>query len=145
MIFIAALILALANIAWATHVTLWGGVGYYIPALLIIAASAMDIPLLVLLLVVLGVTQFYVPLTMAMFLGIVSISLLANVIFRVWIHDDTLWIRVLVTGGLISLFILLIHFSTNKSLGSETLGSLVLTLPVLALWYMRYSQKGRLV
>lgn len=139
---LATLLTILLNVTIGAHLTLWGGVGYYVPALIILAFSFGRWPLLLWALVIYGASALYIPLSATMIVLMGLVGVMGYVLFRTWISSDSLWLKGSVTSVLFALFLTSLYYFTGQSLDWRLLGSFILTAFVQVVWYGSAARRG---
>ncbi len=135
MIYLIAILASLLQIALGGELKVMGGIGYYLPALIILSACVGDARRWLMWWLALVITAFFVPLASFTVALLVATSALGYLLLERWINYDNPAIVGLVASGCIALFVGGDIYLARHTLAPIYLGSLILTLPVVIIWF----------
>ena len=142
MFYLLSLLIALISISLASSFSLWGGYGFYIQAVMILASTRRSWRLWLACLAALGVYNYFVPQPLWLILLIIFLSIATYFIFDRWVDLDNRLLAPVVTSFIILIFILASTFRNGLPLKVYT-GSFLLTLPVIVLWHSVLTTRNR--
>lgn len=145
MIYIIALLAVLFEIAWRPALRIWEGSVYLLPVLLLVFAGAGDLRRWLVGCIAAVVVSFFVPLPILTYwLPLLILSLVQYWVFRVWIHPDTQGLKTAITGLILTIFIAISLAPVSIMRPSVLVGSVLLSVPLVAAWYwwQGYTRRG---
>jgi hypothetical protein len=144
MIYVIGIILSFIHISLGAVFTVWGGSAYYFVAVLLIMAAEGVWYSWVVVLAFLLVTTLYNPVSFVLLLLIFIASVCSYTVFVRFVDRDNRWLRITVITFMVGLVIAFDELLHLRQITMRSLGSLVITLPLVAMWGIRIKQSRRL-
>lgn len=133
-------VVALLVASLGSSITLWQGVGLYVPTLLLLTAATGLWRTWVCWLAVLFFTLLFVPLDAVTVIFLCLLSVGGYFLFSRWLDPDNLILSFTLMAALLAVFVVgdaLAH----QALALRTLGSFFLSLPIILGWFLFEQRK----
>lgn len=135
MLYLAAFLVFFFDIAVGSSIQILGGTGIFLPAIVVLAGISGDWRTWLVWLITYLATGFFQPITILTLLAILGCSFLLRVLLSRWMSLEDVIISRLAIGGVIAFLVLAVSFTPRQPLTLAILGSFILTLPVIFLWF----------
>lgn len=135
MIYCIVFLFACTNLAISGHLQLWHGEAVLIPTVLLLTAAEGDWRHWLIWYAAWGIIGYFTDLSFALLLLVTVTSVLVYYIFERWIDRDNPLARTVALSVLLLLMLGVFSGITLERLSLAPLGSLVISLPLIWLWY----------
>ncbi|HEY1074432.1 MAG TPA: hypothetical protein VGE59_01885 [Patescibacteria group bacterium] len=138
-----AFFVALIDISIGANFVLWGGGGYIFPAFIILLAASHNWSQLIIWISIYLLTGIFIPLSPLPFFILLLLCLVAVFLFRRVVAPDSLLVQACFALVLLAVYIAASYYSQGVRLSLNYIGSLMLTLPLIVIWFLVRNQRRR--
>lgn len=138
-----AFIVGLFEISLGAHFVLWGGGSYILPACIVLLAASHNWRQLIIWGSVYVLTGVFFPFSLMSAFLLIVVCCATIFLFRRVVAPDSLFVQAWIAIALMALYIAALYYSQGARLSLSYVGSLLLTLPIILIWFWIRSQHGR--